>query len=162
MLTPYYDGDRTGLSAPQRVKWENERRVFQRIRQLHPVSRVDLSSETGLSVQAIGVIVRRLLDAGLVVETGPTPRGTVGKQPIGLAINPDGALAVGCNIERDQVDVAVVDLAGEVRGHRRLPLQEGTPAEAVLRQMADVVQAAIAADPLGSKMVGIGVAMVSS
>ena len=156
MLTPY-EGDRIALRAPQRVKWENERRVFQRIRQLHPISRVDLSSETGLSVQAIGVIVRRLLASGLVVETGPTPRGTVGKQPIGLAINPEGALAAGCNIERDRVDVAVVDLAGEVRGHRALPLTEGRPAQAVLRQVADLAQAAIAADPLGSKVVGIGV-----
>ncbi len=156
MLNPY-EGDRVGLSAPQRVKWENERRVFQRIRQLHPVSRVDLGSETGLSVQAIGVIVRRLLDSGLVLETGPTPRGTVGKQPIGLEINPDGALAVGCNIERDQVDIAVVDLAGQLRGHRTFALVEGTPAETALRQIADAVRAAMAADPLGSKVVGIGV-----
>ena len=152
-----HEEDWSGLGAQQRVKWHNERKVFQQIRLQSPISRVDLGAETGLSVQAIGVIVRRLLEAGLVLETGPRARGTVGKQPIGLEINPDGAFAIGCNIERDRVDVALVDLAGQVRRDYTLPLTVGIPAREILGKAAEVVSQLTKEESLNDRVVGVGI-----
>ena len=79
-----------------------------------PVSRAALVRLTGLSGQSVGVIVGRLLDQGLVEETGVSPQSGVGRHPIGVRIRPNGALAFGCNIERDRIDAAWIDLNGNV------------------------------------------------
>ncbi len=144
-------------SPQQRVKWLNERRIFQLIRQQGPLSRVDLGGETGLSAQTVGVIVRRLLASQVVVETGPTAYGKVGKQPIGLAINPEGALAVGCSIERDGADIAVVDLAGQVRQETTLSFPAESPALAALHQIASAVQNVLSQEALKDKVIGLGI-----
>ncbi len=158
MVECYADGVAAGWKSPQqRVKWLNERRIFQRIRQRGPLSRVDLGDETGLSAQTVGVIVRRLLDSQVIVETGPTAHGKVGKQPIGLAINPEGALAVGCNIERDGADITLVDLAGQVRQETTLPFAAEMAAVSALHQIAKVVQSLLDQDPLHDKVIGLGI-----
>lgn len=98
----------------QLVRMANERRIFHLLRQQGPVSRSALVRLTGLSGQSVGVIVGRLLDQGLVEETGVSPKSGVGRNPIGVRIRPNGALAFGCNIERDRIDGAWIDLNGDV------------------------------------------------
>lgn len=89
-----------------------ERRVFHLIRQRGPISRAALAATTGLSAQAIGTTVRRLLLLGLVEETGPEARAGLGRYPVGIAIRPDGAYAFGCSVERDRIDAVWIDLGG--------------------------------------------------
>jgi predicted NBD/HSP70 family sugar kinase len=96
----------------QQVRGENARRVFHLIRQGEAISRVSLVGATGLSAQAVGDIIRSLIDQGLVEETGAEPRPGIGRPPIGVRIRPRGALAFGCNIERDRIDGAWIDLSG--------------------------------------------------
>jgi predicted NBD/HSP70 family sugar kinase len=99
-------------SPQQQVRRANERRVFHLIRQGEAISRVGLVRATGLSAQSIGDIIRSLLDQGLIEETGAEPRAGLGRHPIGVRIRPRGALAFGCNIERDRIDGAWIDLSG--------------------------------------------------
>lgn len=89
-----------------------ERRVFHLIRQRGPISRAALAAMTGLSAQAIGTTVRRLLQLGLVEETGPEARAGLGRHPVGVAIRPEGAHAFGCSVERDRIDAVWIDLDG--------------------------------------------------
>jgi len=96
----------------QLVRRANERRVFHLLRQRGPISRSALVRATGLSAQSVSVIIRRLLEQGLVEETGVEPQQGVGRHPIGVRIRPEGALAFGCVIERDQIDGAWIDLSG--------------------------------------------------
>jgi predicted NBD/HSP70 family sugar kinase len=99
-------------SPQQLVRRENARRVFHFIRQGEAISRVGLVGVTGLSAQSVGDIIRGLIEQGLVEETGAEPRPGLGRHPIGVAIRPRGALAFGCNIERDRIDGAWIDLSG--------------------------------------------------
>lgn len=100
------------LLPQQLVRRANERLIFHLLRQRGPVSRSSLANLTGLSGQSVGLIVGRLLEQGLVEETGVEPQAGVGRHPIGVKICPGGALAFGCNIERDRIDGAWIDLSG--------------------------------------------------
>ncbi len=102
----------TNESPQQLVRRENARRVFHFIRQGEAISRVALVGVTGLSAQAVGDIIRGLIEQGLIEETGAEPRPGLGRHPIGVRVRPRGALAFGCNIERDRIDGAWIDLSG--------------------------------------------------
>ena len=102
----------TNESPQQLVRRENARRVFHFIRQGEAISRVALVGVTGLSAQAVGDIIRELIEQGLIEETGAEPRPGLGRHPIGVRVRPRGALAFGCNIERDRIDGAWIDLSG--------------------------------------------------
>ncbi len=140
------------------IRWQNERRVFQLIRRHGSIVRTALQAQTGLSAQAISVIVRRLHDMGLVEEDPPQAAArSVGKPPHRIRINPEGALAAGCNIERDRVDLAIVDLVGRVRRRLTLPISSESGPSRVLQAIAQRLTEWIAADPLGSRTIGVGV-----
>lgn len=49
--------------------------ILDAIRASEPLSRVELARMTGLTEAAVSMTVRRLLEEGLVVETGRTPTG---------------------------------------------------------------------------------------
>lgn len=93
----------------------NMRVTLQAVRLHNPVSRPELAEITGLTPQAIAYMCRELLDDGLIIETGRR-RGGRGQPAAELSINPDGAYAVGVNIDRDHLTVLLSDLAGTVRG----------------------------------------------
>jgi hypothetical protein len=99
-------------SVQQRAGRENARRVLHLVRRGEAISRVGLVGATGLSAQAIGGIIRDLIEQGLIEETGAEQRPGLGRNPIGVRIVPDGALAFGCNIERDRIAGAWIDLSG--------------------------------------------------
>ncbi len=80
---------------------------------------------TGLSAQSVGDIIRVLLEQGLIEETGAEPQPGLGRHPIGVRIRPRGALAFGCNIERDRVDGAWIDLTGAVVASQSVRYEHG-------------------------------------
>ena len=144
-----------------RLRRDHERVVFHRIRANAPVSRSQLASGTGLSAQAIGSIVRSLLDDGLIVETD-MPRGDgPGPSPIGLRVYPDGAFAIGFGIERDRLSGVVLDLDGEVRWQRSAPISAGETASSTLARMRDWASSVLGSADwahLRTRFCGIGVA----
>ncbi len=82
--------------------------VVDLIRSAGPISRVELVEATGLTQPTISNIVRRLLDDGVVRETGDTV-ATGGKPRTMLVINSRSAYGVGIRVGTD---------AFGVRGHR--------------------------------------------
>ena len=96
-----------GLSRPLS---SNERRVLALLRPA-PLARAELARLTGLSAQAMTGIVRGLVAGGLLRALPPV-RGRVGQPSVPLALDPRGALALGCTIGRRGAECALVDLAG--------------------------------------------------
>lgn len=144
-----------------RLRRDNERAVFHHIRAHAPVSRSGLAEGTGLSAQAVGSIVRSLLEDGLIAETD-MPRGEgPGASPIGLRIRPDGAFALGFGIERDRLSGVVLDLAGAVRWQESVQLPAGEPASTTLARMRTWASSVLAAErwvPRRDRFCGVGVA----
>ncbi|ASO19310.1 ROK family transcriptional regulator [Actinoalloteichus hoggarensis] len=87
--------------------------VLESIRSNGPISRVELTTLTGLTAPTVSNIVRRLIDDGLVVEAGQG-RSTGGKRRTLLTLNPTARYALGVRIDLQGTTLVVIDLAGRV------------------------------------------------
>ncbi|MDP4300431.1 ROK family transcriptional regulator [Leptothrix discophora] len=92
----------------------NERVVLQAIRLHGDLPKADLARLTHLSTQTVSLIVNALLEDGLLVKRQPL-RGRIGQPSVPIALNPDGAYAIGVKIGRRSMDVLVIDFTGSVR-----------------------------------------------
>lgn len=136
----------------------NQRIVLQAIRVAGETTRADLAATTGLTAPTIANITRRLLDLGLVADAGRR-MGSRGQPAIRLAINPDGCFAIGLNIDRDHITIALMDLMGNVRHRSSREVAFAMP-DAVLAFLAGEVAAMRERGLLDeSRLLGIGVAL---
>ncbi|WP_371603743.1 ROK family transcriptional regulator [Streptomyces sp. NBC_01220] len=120
------------------------------------ISRLELAGRTGLTPQAVSKITARLRAEDLATEAGRRA-STGGKPRTVLRLVPDAAHAVGLHLDRDELTVVLVDLAGTVAASRTAPLDLGAPADEVLAAAAGAV-AAVRGD--GARAVlGVGVAV---
>lgn len=120
-------------------------------------SRVELAAGTGLTPQAIGKIVARLLAAALVEEDG---RGasTGGKPRTLLRLRPAAGFAVGVELDRHRTTVLLVDLCGGIRHRATAPtgLADAPPRQTV-ELIAALVREVAATAPAGADLLGVGV-----
>ena len=135
----------------------NERVVLQAIRLHASVPKAELARLTGLSAQTIGLITTRLEDDGLVIRHAPV-RGRIGQPSIPLALNPDGAFALGIKIGRRSADWLLVDFTGQVRQRESLPYDFPDVATLLptIAQHMHAIQKGMG--DLAPRMVGVGVA----
>jgi predicted NBD/HSP70 family sugar kinase len=92
----------------------NERVVLQAIRLHGALPKAEIARLTHLTPQTVQVIVARLEADGLVSKLAPV-RGKVGQPSVPMALNPDGAYAIGLHIGRRRLDLLLVDFTGRVR-----------------------------------------------
>ncbi|MFF8912101.1 ROK family protein [Streptomyces sp. NPDC015032] len=104
------------------------------------ISRLELAERTGLTPQAVSKITARLRAEGLVAEAGHRA-STGGKPRTVLRLVPDAGHAVGLHLDRDELTVVLVDLAGTVAASRTAPLDFGAPADEVVEAAAGAVAA---------------------
>ena len=91
----------------------NERVVLQALRLHGPLPAAALARLSGLSAQSLSQISRGLIAQGLVRKEAPV-RGKVGQPSVPLALDAQGASAVGVLVGRSGVDVLRVDFTGAV------------------------------------------------
>lgn len=150
--------DRTGTNLPA-VGEYNQTVVLDAIRRRPAgVTRSEIAGLTALSAMTVTNACRRLLDAGLVDEHGTRVNGP-GKPAAVVKLNPRGGFAVGVHIDPAAVTYVLADLSGRVQDHSRT----GTPAAgdpaAVIREMADAIEALIGGSAVDrSRVLGIGIA----
>jgi predicted NBD/HSP70 family sugar kinase len=136
----------------------NQRIVLQASRVAGEVTRSELAVTTGLTTPTIANITRRLLDERLIVEAGKRV-GLRGQPAVRLAVNPDGAFAIGLNIDRDHVTVVALDLAGRVRSRASREMAFAMPDQVAkaLREELEAIRRSGAIEE--SRILGIGVAL---
>ncbi|MFF2325515.1 MULTISPECIES: ROK family protein [unclassified Streptomyces] len=131
------------------------------------ISRLELAERTGLTPQAVSKITARLRAEGLATEAGRLA-STGGKPRTVLRLVPDAGHAVGMHLDRDELTVVLVDLAGEVVADRVEPLDFGAPADEVIAAAAHAVAAVRGEDarvrdeggrPGDLPVLGVGVAV---
>jgi predicted NBD/HSP70 family sugar kinase len=105
----------------------NERVVLQAIRLHGALPGADIARVTRLTAQTVSLITKRLLDDGLLLKGAPQ-RGKVGQPSVPLALNPDGAYAVGIKVGRRSLDVVLVDFTGAARQRWSLDYVHAEPA----------------------------------
>jgi predicted NBD/HSP70 family sugar kinase len=135
----------------------NERVVLQAIRQNGSLPKADLARLTGLTAQTIGLITTRLDEDGLLIRRDPV-RGRIGQPSVPLALNPDGAFAIGIKIGRRNTDWLLVDFTGRVRQRKSLAyaFPEAGLLLPALRKHMNALRDDLGA--LGARLVGVGIA----
>src|ERR1700742_2349945 len=94
--------------------------VLELIRTKQPISRADLSRQSGLQPSTISSIVEQLLNEKWIVE-GAAARRPRGRRPTLLSLNSDMVITVA-DIRPHQAVIAVVDLNGRFLSREALPL----------------------------------------
>ncbi|WP_022882750.1 ROK family transcriptional regulator [Gryllotalpicola ginsengisoli] len=122
-----------------------------------PVSRSDVTRETGLNRSTIGALVAELVELGLVSESGPNANFRVGRPSPVISPNPRVA-ALAVNPEIDAVTVGLVGLDGRVQQHRRVELDHVPSPEEAVAAAADAIEG-LRETASVDRIVGIGVAV---
>lgn len=143
-------GDTSGLRA------YNERLIVGAIRQAGALSKAEIARATGLSAQAASVIVNGLLGEKLLAKRQKV-RGNVGQPQTPIALNPEGAYALGVKIGRRSVEAVLVDFLGAVVGGRHFAHAAPLPEPALAQAAQAVRELAALAKP--GRLAGLGVAM---
>lgn len=147
-------GDAASATRPRR-RGARER-ILDAIRASEQLSRVELAAATGLTEAAVSMTVRRLLQEGLIVETGRAP--TAGKPRTLLRLDPAARLAVGIYLDEETTTYVLTGQTGGVVSRMARPAPENGDQDTVLRQLAadvDVLLAGTGVDP--ARCLGVGV-----
>jgi predicted NBD/HSP70 family sugar kinase len=130
--------------------------VLDLVRAHGPISRVELAEAAGLTQATISTVVKGLLRDGLVRETG-LREYTGGKPRVMLTINRLARCGVGVQLGADWIVIVVVDAGGAVLTRTRVRGARSRGPVAVVREMAEHVDALLRATGLGrDAVVGIG------
>jgi len=146
-------GDQLGLRA------YNKRMILNLIRQNGALPKAEIARLTGLSAQAVSVIVNALLKEKLVRKEKKV-RGKVGQPHTPIALNANGVLSLGVKIGRRSLELMLVNFHGEPIAYEVFgyPAPRRQKIEALLRrEIADLLNGTEA--ELRGRILGIGVAM---
>ncbi|MDN3022613.1 ROK family transcriptional regulator [Streptomyces sp. S.PB5] len=121
------------------------------------ISRLELADRTGLTPQAVSKITARLREEGLAAEAGRRA-STGGKPRTVLRLVPEAGHALGVHLDRDELRAVLVDLDGTVVGERRVPMDLGSGAQAVVKGVA-VLAGTLLAELRPRSVLGLGIAL---
>lgn len=130
--------------------------VIDVIRAAGTISRAGLIEQTGLTGATISTAVRRLIDDGLVVETGRA-ESTGGKPRVLLQLNHQARFAVGVHLDHSGIVYVLTTLGGAVIGRMSRAGVGMEDPPVVVRRMATEVRSLIdgaGIDP--SRVLGLG------
>lgn len=155
-LTSALGGARRGSNLP-RVADYNQMLVLGHVRRAPEISRVELVERTGLSVQTVSNITRKLLDAGLIRKSGRVSDGPGAPRAI-FEVEASGLYSIGLHIDPARLTCVILDLAGNVIASSVEPAVGSTPQD-LLRSTQTVVESLLESSgvPIGS-VAGLGVA----
>lgn len=135
----------------------NERVVLQALRVHTSLPKADLARLTGLSAQTIGLITARLEEDRLIVKQGRV-RGRIGQPSVPLALNPEGAFAIGIKVGRRGAEWLLIDFAAQVR-ERHAMSYDFPDAQVLLPAIAEHIhRLRDGLGPLAVRNVGVGLA----
>ncbi len=140
----------------------NRRVMIDALRLNGQLSRADLARATRLTKQTVSNIIEDLEVDGLVVSLAAVRNGR-GQPSTPYRLVPDGAFAIGLQIDRHVTRAIAVDLVGTVLVRAQANLPPGGPATGakVILDLIEQVRTDLAriADQAEKRLVGLGVAM---
>lgn len=122
------------------IKQTNAGAVYRLIDQLGPVSRIDLSRLAQLAPASITKIVREMLEAHLVQETGIQEPGSRGRPAVGLMVETEAWHYLALRISRGEIHLALRDLSSKLVVEERLELALQDPQPLLNRIITQIDQ----------------------
>lgn len=140
------------------IRDQNERLMLTILRSEGPLPKADLARRTGLSAQAVSVIIRQLESEGLL-EKGTKLRGKVGQPSIPMLLASGGAYFFGLKVGRRSAELTLINFIGEELGHLQINYDFPTP-EKILSFVRDALDEISQLIPVQdqAKISGLGIA----
>ncbi|QQE77885.1 ROK family transcriptional regulator [Alicyclobacillus sp. SO9] len=141
------------------IKELNKSITINLIRRKSPISRSQISVESGLNKATVSSLIDELIADGLVVELGPG-HSSVGRRPVMLGFNGTAGYTIGVELGIDYVRALTTDLAGNVVLSEETGAPSSTNVQDVVAALASLIQRISSRTPsssLGIIGVGIGV-----
>jgi predicted NBD/HSP70 family sugar kinase/biotin operon repressor len=128
------------------LRESNRERVVQALQALGVASRAELARQTGLSRSTVSSIVSDLQLDGLVCDRDGEGRAASsgGRPPSLIALDPSAGLAIGIDLGKRHLAVALADLSHAVVAERRREMPESYDAELGMAAAADLVDEVVA------------------
>lgn len=147
----------SGTNLPRMGSY-NVNVVLSLIQASERISRVEIAKQTGLTEQTVSVIVRRLIENGIVHEDGTVPSAG-GKPRKTLRINPTAAYAVGIHFDPTEMSIVVVDMTGQELAQSHHDLDPSLEPEELIDKAAQVAHKLLANLGIpGERVLGVGAA----
>jgi len=125
------------------------------------ISRAEIARRTGLARSTVSEIVARLLEYGLILETGAV-KSWIGRRPIQLVFNNDAYGIVGVDMGVTHVGVVVTNMAGEVKVYEQIEHQVRPDPVGTLGRMMSLTDKCIEASGFSQdQLIGISIAVPS-
>lgn len=139
------------------MKEINKSVVLNRIRFYSPISRSQISTDTGLNKATVSALIDELLREELVVEVGHG-QSRVGRRPIMLLFNAKVGTVLGVELGVEYIRIVVTDLAAKVLSTHSQPLPKDADATEVIEALVAAIEEAKASAPeTNYGLVGIGI-----
>ena len=106
-------------AVPALLRTLNERTVLDTVRTTGPISRAEVARQTGISRPTVSLVLRSLLEDGLVRETAHDPDGPH-YGAVYYEADPEAAVVLGVDFGSRAVRTALCDLSGRVRAREEL------------------------------------------
>ncbi len=104
--------------SQQTIRQHNLRQVFSLVQSQPAISRTGLADATKLSKTTISDLVDELIGRGYVVDEGEVNTGRQGRKPSQLRVNNSDNVVAVINWRPEHLEIALVDLAGDVVFYR--------------------------------------------
>ncbi|KFI40199.1 N-acetylglucosamine repressor [Bifidobacterium actinocoloniiforme DSM 22766] len=143
------------FGAPSSIAEANQARIARLLHQCGILSRAYIAKALGLTAPAISKLVARMIESGLVTETGDLP-GARHRRSIGLALKTAAYRVIGVKFARSRVDWGVFDLAGKPLQQGALPLMSDRDIPGTVQAVTVQVNQVLAADP---SIIAVGMAV---
>lgn len=134
----------------------NQRVILQAVRAAGTITRAELTAITGLTPPTVGNITSRLLSDGLIRTDGRILGGR-GQPALKFTIDPEGAFALGLNIDRDHVTLVTMDLAGHIHDRASLESRFALPDEVLSFVRSELRRIRRRRDINAARLIGIGI-----
>lgn len=142
------------------LRESNRERVVEALQELGVASRAELARHTGLSRSTVSSIVSDLQLDGLVADrdgAGGRSASTGGRPPSLIALDPSAGLAVGIDLGKRHLSVALADLSHTVIAERTREMPEGYDAEQGMAAGSELVEEVVAESGHDrSRVLGVG------
>ena len=114
------------LPPEYNVKSFNKHVALDLIRFTGGLSRTELADRMGLTRAAVSLIVKELIDSGVIVESDNLPSSS-GRPPIALEINPNYGLVGAVDIGATHLSIAIGDFTARIYQENEFPfdIQDG-------------------------------------
>lgn len=153
---PDFPDDPIRATAPQSVVSERNRsRTLWHLYHYGISSRAQIAKALGLTPAAITKITARLIDAGVVTETGDM-KGSKRRRSIGLKIDSGCFHFIGVKFARSLVQIGVFDLKGTRLSLTDMPRVNDNTIDAAIAATHKTINSLLASDP---DIVAIGMAV---